>query len=58
MAVAANPRWRDKAQVIAFAPDNGVHIAPSAGKCNHGLDGLEDMDIFLCYGIYTRAIKN
>jgi hypothetical protein len=53
MATAANLHWKDKAHVVAFAPDHGAHINESTGKGDHGLDIPEDMDIFHCYGIFT-----
>jgi hypothetical protein len=57
MAEAANLRWKDKGQVIAFAPDHGAQIDPSTGKGHHGLDIPEDMDIFHGYGIYPGGQK-
>lgn len=54
MAEAANQHWKDKGHVVAFTPDHGAHIDPSTGKGDHGLDIPEDMNLFHCYGIYTR----
>ena len=45
--------WSGCNNTIVFSPDHGAHIDSASGHGDHGVDILEDMQLFHWYGIYS-----